>query len=203
MNKALIAFVATLSSVLLIGLSFSAKFAGGNGAVASCPAVDVSSNAEVKRGELLLTTTSEFKKFILCDGTIVYLDQNTQVKLEAYPFNGQASQLQLLLGRIIVDGFAQVRTRNLITSLDHGRCEVIHYSWLDQTDVTALANPGCSVNGSVQPVLDESNRYETFEQKLVGTQIFNPEASSAKAFYDWTELEFKGLRQMRNDNLRG
>jgi hypothetical protein len=189
------ATVVILCSVFLVGARLEASWAGGHGRVEACPATNLGTGLVIPRGGVLASTADEFAKFELCDGSTFYLDKNTQLRLDRYFVSpAQPTQLTLLQGRVIVDGVVDVKTRNLTFAASSG-CELVHYSWLDQVDLTPLADQSCIM---VNPptnllVANYTYKYNTFDGSVISTTTYEPAESSAKSFYDWTGLELKGL----------
>lgn len=187
------------TSILLFGVRLSARWAGGTGYVPPCPAMLVDSNSNaatnfsllpsVKRGETMLTNDQIFAHYQLCDGTDVYLDHNTEVRLTEYKnqATNTTSTLTLIQGRVLVSGEARVQTRNLVTHIT-GSCEVVHYSWLDQADVTPLKSGQCQLASGQAAENGYTSRLNTFDNTLVSSTPFKPQISTAKAWYDWINL---------------
>mgnify|MGYP003888565241 CR=1 FL=1 len=192
------ALLVAVVGVYLVGSRLEARFAGGQGQIEACGAEAINPpGASIKRGELMSSSTDAFAQFQLCDGTMLYLDSNTQMKLAQYrnPKAQTETQLELIQGRVIVDGLADVRTRNTVVAVGGAGCEFVHYSWLDELDVTPLATDACKIkNTQVIPPVSQTSRYNTFVSTLVSTNNFNPSASAAKNFYTWTGLQFETLR---------
>ncbi|MFZ2682195.1 MAG: FecR domain-containing protein [Patescibacteria group bacterium] len=190
------AFV-TLVTVLLVSQTFDTKWLGGLGPVPVCAATDMTDPAKTfERGAILQTGTDGYAKYRLCDGTIVYFDHDTQVKLTQYrqPEAQTETQLTLIQGRIIVDGVADIQTRNTRVSTRGAGCELVHYSWLDQVDVTPLSPLGCQLASSNQALQTlTTTRLNTFTDEILQTQKFTPATSAAFEFYQYTGLQFETL----------
>lgn len=189
--------VIVLVSTSLVALRFEARWAGGQGKTEACPALALDdSHSVVHRGEVMATSADTFTKFELCDGTLLYLDSNTQIRLSQYrrPAGFEETQLELIQGRVIVDGVADVRARNVSVELRGAGCELVHYSWKDEVDVTPLVEAGCKLkNQDLVPAALQTHRFETFTGSLQSTLPFSPTTSSAEDFYDWTGLELERL----------
>ena len=206
-NLGLSAVVIAVVAIVLVGQQFDARWLGGTGRVDPCPAHHVGSpQFEVRRGEVMSTETGESDRNQMCDGSILYLDANTQIRLSAYRNTdlvaSQNTQLELIQGRVIVDGLADVKTRNTIVSVNGAGCEIVHYSWLDKVDVTPLVESGCKIESLSAPLeARQTLRLNTFNSAVESTSPFNPQASSAAAFYNWTGLQLETLPEVRNDDL--
>lgn len=196
-NLVLTSVVTTAVVTVLVGQQLNVKWLGGTGRIILCPAEEIDRNdVSINRGEIMATKKSEFSRYQLCDGTVLYLDANTQIRLSAYPdpVASQNTKLELIQGRMIVDGLADVRTRNTTVSVTGAGCEIVHYSWLDKADITPLVEAGCQIeNFSGQLVAREISRLNTFDTTLETTSPFNPTSSSAASFYNWTGLKFEPL----------
>lgn len=190
----LASFIAVLMCVVLVGQRLDAKWAGGIGHVDPCPATSLEpGGSTIVRGQIMSSPTDTFAKYQLCDGTMLYLDSNTQIRLSQYqnPLASQNTQLELIQGRVIVDGLADVRARNTVISMTGAGCELVHYSWLDEIDVTPLVEAACTiVNPPITPPASQTTKYGTFDAVVVSTNTFEPTSSSAKSFYEWTGLKY-------------
>ena len=194
------ALIVLVISVFLVGQRLNARWAGGGGIVAPCLAQLVGTETFIHRGEIMSTTADSYAKYQLCDGTMLYLDANTQIRLSKYPAltAHQAdlgitpvTELELIQGRVIVDGLAEVRARYAGIRVMGAGCELVHYSWLDLLDVHALAQGACPVGWGAPQSLDTIVRLETYHGKVVKWMQFDAETSSAADFYDWTGLKFE------------
>lgn len=182
-------------TIFLIGQRLDARWAGGEGRLEPCPATNLADGTIVKRGGTLSSTSNDFAKFQLCNGAMLYLDKNTELRLDSYRRSpAELTQLTLIQGRVLIDGFTDVKTRNLVFTTGAG-CELVHYSWLDQVDTTPLVDQSClPANLPVDPlVANYTTKYDTFDGSVVSTTVFEPANSSAKHFYEWTGLKLKGL----------
>lgn len=187
---------------VLIGLRFNAKWAGGTGQVEICAATNANNPSDVlRRGQIMSSPVDDYAKYRLCDGTTVYLAENTQVELQAYR-NSAANtetQLTLLQGRVIVDGVADVHARNSVVALRGAGCELVHYSWKDELDVTPLAERACILTSSSTALsFLHTTRISTVDDKLITQTSFTPDTSVALPFYTWTDLNFVNLGEPRN-----
>jgi hypothetical protein len=194
LNLILALAISLLSLILLVSLSLNLNWVGGSGRLPACVGHKLNSTSDisVRRGEVMSTTPDDWAIYELCDGTKLWLDHNTQVELTHYQTSNQATSLKLLQGRLIVDGSAIVTTRNLNFVTQNGQCELVHYSWLDIVDATALTSNACQTQPNSE--LDLTKKFETFTGELLGTSTFNPEASTAKDFYTWTGLKLEALK---------
>lgn len=198
-NLILSSVIITAVMIGLVGQRLNVKWLGGTGRVAPCPAEEIDRNdVSINRGEIMATKPAEFSRYQLCDGTVLYLDANTQVRLSAYRNLGlvasQNTQLELIQGRVIVDGLADVKTRNVLTSVNGAGCEVVHYSWLDKVDVTPLVAEGCKIKSLQSPLETlQTSRLNTFDSTIEATSSFQPANSSAANFYTWTGLQLEPL----------
>ncbi len=176
----------------LIGTRFEARFTGRDGQIDACPAVAQNEQqTSIRRGQTLASGSETFATYRLCDGTLIYLDKNTELRLDHYanPDKNQPAQLTLIQGRVIVVGSAYVSTRNILVTTSQFGCEVVHYSWRDEVDVTPLAIEACKLkNPPVTPAALITSRFNTFDSSLISTSPFDPVASSAQYFYEWTGL---------------
>lgn len=185
--------------MLLIGLRFEQRWAGGSGPVEPCVAVDVNSGQKITRGQFMTTSQNQFSVYKFCDDTLVYLDQNTQIELSRYrnPNAQTATKLELVQGRVILDGYAETKTRALIGIVDGGTCEFVHYSWRDELDITPFSNQSCGIDqlDLSLPVL-QTTRLNTFGDghSIIRVTPFQATTSAAAAFYTWTGLDLKTLR---------
>jgi hypothetical protein len=194
--------IAGVVSLFLIGLRLEARWAGGQGPIEVCSALNVQDQTvEIRRGQIMGSSPTDFAKFQLCDGTLLYLDTNTQVRLADYRdvANQKEAQLELLQGRLIVDGLADVRARNTILGVRGAGCEFVHYSWRDELDVTPLAIEACKIESPEQiptsiPPAFQTSRLNTYDAALLNVTPFSPSTSSANTFYTWTDLQLEGLR---------
>ncbi len=186
--------ISAVTFTLLIGTRLELGFAGGQGRMTACPATNLSNpNDTVVRGGDMTSLPDTFAKYQLCDGTLVYLDHSTKVRLNQYKnHNGVASQntqFELIQGRVIIDGLANVQARNVVVSVTGAGCELVHYSWLDELDVTPLVESGCSIlNPPLTPPANWTTKYDTFTAEFISTGVFTSATSAAKNFYSWTEL---------------
>jgi len=193
----LASMIVAVIGVYLVGLRLEARFAGGQGRLETCGATPLDQTGPtILRGQIM-SSGNDFSRYQLCDGTMLYLDVNTEIKLNQYrfPANYEETQLQLVQGRVIVDGVADVHARNVGVALRGAGCELVHYSWLDELDITPLVDSACQIIGSdALPQTLSTTRYDTFTTSIKNNLRFSPETSSAQNFYVWTGLEFKGLR---------
>lgn len=188
----LASIITILVCAVLIGQRLDAKWAGGIGHVDPCPAVLVDGDTTIKRGEVMSAGANDFAAYQFCNGMIIYLDKNTQVRLDGYPrpYGAYPLSLNLLEGRVITDGAFDIKARNLIVGAGPG-CEIVHYSWLDELDVTPLVEAACTiVNPPITPPASQTTKYGTFDAVVVSTNTFEPTSSSAKSFYEWTGLKY-------------
>jgi hypothetical protein len=192
------ALIVIVVGIFLVGQRLDARWAGGLGYVEPCPAILLDTPMQtIARGELMSSPADSPAKYQLCDGTLLYLDANTQIRLSEYrnPLASQNTQLELIQGRVIVDGLADVRARNAVVSLRGAGCELVHYSWRDELDVTPLVEAACQLVGSdALPLANSTTRYNTFTSSILENRPFTPESSAAQDFYRWTGLKFEGLR---------
>lgn len=194
-----VGLIVVLVSVFLIGQRLDARWAGGTGRVETCAATDLATGQLVKRGETMSSPTDSYRQYQLCDGTMLYLDTNTQVTLSQYrntdPAVKTETQLDLIQGRVVVDGVADIQARNAVFSVGGGACEFVHYSWRDELDVTPLAEMACQLKYPPgAPAYYQTTRFNTFTSELVNVNLFEPQSSTAAAFYAWTGLNFEPLR---------
>jgi hypothetical protein len=189
---ALAALISLVIGIVLLGQRLDARWAGGTGRIDPCPASELDGAGDtITRGEQMSTTPGEYAKYQFCDGTIVYLDENTQVRLDAYRAAENQTSLNLIQGRLIVDGLADVRSRNTVVSMAGAGCELVHYSWLDELDVTPFVDSACKIKTpAFTPAALQTSRFDTFDASLLHTTSFDPSSSSAKSFYEWTGLSF-------------
>lgn len=197
-NNALGGLVVCLVAVVLFALRLGSPLFGGAGRVDPCRADLVGVSDElISRGESMSTEVTEFAKYQLCDGTLLYLDANTQVRLREYknpdPLASQNTQLDLIQGRVIVDGLADVRTRNMTVKVNGSGCELVHYSWLDKLDVTPFSVAGCQTEIPPYPPAFRTSRFNTFNSVFESSSPFEPTNSSARDFYTWTGLQLEAL----------
>lgn len=185
--------------LVLVGQRLDARWLGGSGREVPCLATSIAHPEQtISRSESMSTEVAQFAKYQLCDGTLLYLDANTQVRLREYknpdPLASQNTQLDLIQGRVIVDGLADVRARNTVVSVSGAGCEIVHYSWLDKVDVTPLVEAGCKIqNLPGQLVTRKTSRINTFNSLIETSSPFEPTSSSARDFYTWTGLQLEAL----------
>ncbi|MEK7183832.1 MAG: hypothetical protein AAB776_04335 [Patescibacteria group bacterium] len=190
-------FVVASAGTYLLGSSLEAPFSGGQGQIEPCRAEAIDpQGSTISRGELMSSPIDAYTKFQLCDGTMLYLDSNTQIKLTQYrnPKAVTETQLELIQGRVIVDGVANVRARNLVGQVRGAGCEFVHYSWRDELDVTAFADQACVIE-SLQnnPLAFQTIRFNTFGKgdPILSVSPFASNTSAARLFYLWTGLQFE------------
>jgi hypothetical protein len=193
---ALASLIIVSVGTFLIGQRLDARWAGGQGRTEHCPATKLDgSGSSISRGEHMSTAPDEYAKYQFCDGTILYLDTNTQIRLSQYRDTRTSTiaetQLELIQGRVIVDGLADVRSRNVTVSMTGAGCELVHYSWLDELDITPFVDSACKIKTpAFTPEALQTSRFNTFNASLINTTSFDPSTSTAKSFYEWTELSF-------------
>lgn len=187
-----------LVTVGLLGQQFELSIFGGSGKLPVCGAVNLTESGKIlKRGSLLTSSPDGFAKYQMCDGTMVYLDKNTQLRLDAYrnASAGTETQLTLIQGRVIIDGLADVHARNSVVATRGAGCEIVHYSWLDQIDITPFAEMACTLSSSnAAPPFIQTTRVSTFDDHLIDITAFEPAMSAAQPFYAWTGLNFENLK---------
>ncbi len=187
----LLVLIVITVGVLLVGQRLDARWAGGSGGIEPCQATLVYGDTVVGRGQIMSTSADDYAEYELCDGTHLYLDQNTQLRLSYYrnPAAQTETQLELIQGRVIVDGLASIKARNLIAQVKGSACEFVHYSWRDELDVTPLATDACKIKTpAFTPTASLTSRFNTFDGSLISTNSFDPSTSAAKSFYEWTGL---------------
>ncbi len=178
-----------LSAFLLLSIRLEARWIGGIGKVAPCPAELQTSTAPLAasftRGEVMKTETSQRAVYQTCDASFYVLDERTEAELASYPHLNFPTFLELLQGRLVVGGTADIKTRNVVIHVAEGMCEIVHYSWRDEVDVTSLTPGACSVaNGPLFPVAT-TVRLQTTTGLLISESAFDAQQSSAAPFYDW------------------
>lgn len=188
-NTRLLAFpIVLLSGVLLTALRLDAKWTGGSGYVSPCPATMRSDDTvTIRRGEVMQTKDTERQIFQGCEGTQYALDERTALKLVAYPHLASPTKLELLQGRVLVQGRADIKTRDVILHVT-GSCEIVHYSWLDEVTITPLTDQGCATDKHT-PALRTTARFNTYTADLLSLDVFRAEQSAAAPFYTWAEQE--------------
>lgn len=184
--------------VAMVGQQFELPALGGDGKLPVCGAVNVTEPEKtLKRGSILSSSAEGFAKYQMCDGTMLYLDKNTQLQIDAYRNSsaGTETQLTLIQGRVIVDGLADVHARNSVVATRGAGCEIVHYSWLDQIDITPFAEMACTLSSSnAAPPFIQTTRVSTFDDQLIDITPFEPAMSAARPFYAWTGLNFENLK---------
>lgn len=190
--------IVCLVVIALVGQQFELPVFGGEGKIPVCGATNLASPEKLlKRGAILASPTDSFAKYQLCDGTKLYLDKHTELRLEAYrnSSSGTETQLTLIQGRVIVDGLADIRARNSVVATRGAGCEIVHYSWLDQIDITPFAEMACTLSSSnAAPPFIQTTRVSTFDDQLIDITPFEPQSSAAQPFYAWTGLNFENLK---------
>lgn len=184
--------------VAMVGQQFELTAFGGDGKLPVCGAANVTEPEKtLKRGSVLSSPAEGFAKYQMCDGTMLYLDKNTQVRLDAYRDSSAGTETQLILiqGRVIIDGLADVHARNSVVATRGAGCEIVHYSWLDQIDITPFAEMACTLASSNSaPPFIQTTRISTFDDHLIDITPFAPATSAAQPFYAWTGLNFENLK---------
>lgn len=135
LNIGIIIGVLSLATLLLIGLRFDAKFAGGPGFKPHTPFV--MNDAEITRGHNL-TTTDSYTIATHPEATL-YLDVNTRLNFD----DGREEKLQLTLedGRMFGDGKFTITSRDTKISIN-GRATIVHYPWNNTLSVLLFSGTG-------------------------------------------------------------
>ncbi len=144
-------------------------------------AVDIETGSLVERGEIM-TTTDEYAAFKV-GGSIVYLSENTELKL----VDGREEQvdLQLIQGRIVLEGDSNVSIREIDVSTQ-GVVSIVHYSWLDQIEVATIENQtSIKFDDQMITLENESILMSTLAPYTTEYIEFDPKESSEVEFYDW------------------
>ncbi|MBU4314934.1 hypothetical protein KJ673_00845 [Patescibacteria group bacterium] len=139
----------------------------------------------IKRGEIM-TTSDDYAVFNI-DNSTVYLSKNTQVKL----VDGRQGNidLQLIQGRIVLDGNANISVREVNISTK-GQVSVVHYSWLDEIEAAPIIGLATVQYSDQSRFLDpQAIRMSTLDPYATEFIDFNPSQSSEKDFYDWVGLD--------------
>lgn len=138
-----------------------------------------------KRGEQVATSKDDFAEFRFSDGTVVMLDSDTVVRLDA---TSPENVITLIQGRIVIkDGTALVKARNL--ELEANNCVLVHYSWLDLLDAVPLSENGCDfVDDEPDLLARMTTKFSTVDASIKGVSDFAPQNSSAEGFFDWAGL---------------
>ena len=182
--------IAALCGLLLISLRLNAKWVGGTGKITPCPAQLVSSASplatEITRGQSVVTTTGQTAIYQTCDKTNYVLDERTELRLTAYRHD-QPTALNLIQGRVVVQGPADIQTRNVLIHANQGTCEIVHYSWRDEVDVTAHTPGACLVDAGPLFPVDTTIRLGTYDGEFLVEHPFDAQTSSASAFYSWAK----------------
>lgn len=136
----------------------------------------------VERGQQITAAQGEYLRYRFADGTEIFLDPNTVVRLDA---TAPTNKMTLIQGRLAVKGGrVTVTARNL--ALNAGECVLVHYSWLDLVDVTPLVAGGCTFADDTPTILDlMTTKFSTVDLRIVGVSNFIPSESSARGFFDW------------------
>jgi hypothetical protein len=135
----------------------------------------------IDRGETM-TTTDTYAIFEI-DDSVIYLSKNTEVKI-VDASQGQID-LQLIQGRIVLDGSANISIREVdITT--KGQTSIVHYSWLDEIEVATMNNAtSIAFADQVFTLTDSAIRMQTLPPYQSEHIQFNPEVSSEADFYKW------------------
>lgn len=192
-----------LTSMLLVGLRFSATWAGEDGYKPNATAhllaqMDAGSQQAVensgeviRRGQAMSTKQGEWKKYIInmsTDSVIIYLDENTEVKLVSA--NGLSPSLQLTQGRILLKGQGTVLVRDTHVR-SNGLTSFTFYSWLDRLDVSQINGTlDLIISDISMPAPSASFTLDTLPPHDPPSSIeFNPDESAAANFYKWASTD--------------
>lgn len=141
--------IAGISTALLVGARFDAKWAGGEGYLpqqtAIVPAFD-GNCATYERGEIISTfdlpedaegvCSKTPYHVLLDDATFINLDPRTEVKL--IDLRSGHIVIDVIQGHITGSGNFTIQTRNMRTSVNGG-IAFTHYSWENKTEAVSTS----------------------------------------------------------------
>lgn len=170
-NTILIVFIVTIGTILLIGLRFDAKWAGGEGYTKQLTATV---GSEVfKRGEVVNSETN-----VIVELPIGSICIEAGSELELLSITADETAVNLRTGRIFtMDTFRiHMQDREFISDQN---TSYIHYSWLNIIEIINLET------GMRERVDVTENTLET--------SLFDAETSSAAEFYRYCDSELNKL----------
>lgn len=177
LNTALVVVVISISTVLLIGLRFDAKWAGGAG-LAQHQSAFVG-ETEYQRGEVI-DSGEDYTKVDFGEAEI-WLDENTQIKI----LDGRKDQLTInvIQGRVVADGELTISIRETRTVFD-GRISFVHYSWLNEIEIAPIEGITKLIrDDKIETLTNQALRTTTLEPYTGEVIEFDPESSNAAEFY--------------------
>ncbi|MFA6130678.1 MAG: hypothetical protein WC730_00220 [Patescibacteria group bacterium] len=176
--RALILLLASIGSILLVGNRLNATFAGGEGLLThACAQADEKMYC---RGDDISTFTESSPLHLVLGTADIWLDENTELEI----IDGREGQetVNLLQGRMVVDGELMIATREILTTVS-GTTSMVHYSWLNELEIAAIDGETMVTFDDQQIALsNQAIKINTlsYVQKEI---IFNPEDSSRSSFY--------------------
>ncbi len=187
-----ILFLISLVIILLVGNRLNATWAGGSGfAKHACAFVEIENfKTEFCRGEIISTMSNGTKIPLIIEfgDALIFLDKDTEIKI----IDGRKNQeaINVIQGRVLIKGKLIINTREITTKIN-GTTSFVHYSWLDKIEVSAISGSTSLLKENfyldVSKQAFEINTLNVSDNKSI---IFNPEISSASAFYDKTLNNF-------------
>lgn len=177
--------IALLSTALLIGNRLGFVWAGQDGFI-DYPSITVG-DAVYERGETI-HARNEYITFEL-DDAVIHMDYDTIVELE--DTRPEYATIDVIQGRILVEGPLTVKTRGLRTQLT-GITTFIHYSWRDEIEFAGVGmggevfvyESGEEIYHHIQSKTPHSVVMHTLEYTHEWREGFDPMASSSAEFYE-------------------
>jgi hypothetical protein len=197
----LIACIVSLATLLLVGNRLGYFWAGGDSVIEpeTTELIDVfaaTSNSHAADtqlttylpGEIISTPADQF--FALrtngpTNAPVFNLDINSQLKIVETA--GDDITINLITGRLVVDGRVTVVVRDTTISLD-GIATLVNYNWLEKMDVSVLSGTATIHQGQYSTVVRDNHAVSLdtlppFNE--IKPTSFSLDATSVKVFYDW------------------
>ncbi len=189
-NIFLAVFIGMLGVLLLVAHHFSAPWAGGDGFSEPVEVVveHPTGNELFRRGDVISTLPQSplLERHstplpVRFDETIIWMDSGTELRI--IESSTKRIEVQVIQGRVVVDGTAQISTRDVKTDIN-GVASFVHYSWLNEIDVAGIE--GSTIVRFEETSLDLSDHATKISTLPPYTQTeleFDPASSSASEFY--------------------
>lgn len=180
--------IVILSTALVIGRHFDARWAGGEGWLPtskvviekqSSPSSDIGCESVDATRQNILSCGSMMK--VTFGSSTLWLDEKTALVV-ADDRQGKET-LTMDGGRIVVQGSVIIHVRDLAFSTT-GTMSLVNYSWLNRVDVLAMT--GEARQGSIIIPQSSATSFDTLPPYEPSKTIdFNTQNPSVKAFYDF------------------
>lgn len=171
--------IIALSTTLLIGARFEARWAGGAGYETHQSAFVL--DQEFVRGEVI--ASGDDWLIVEFGPSLIWLYADSELLI----VDGREGQLSvnLLQGRAVIDGHLQVQARELMAKID-GVAAIVHYSWLDELELADLEGSlWLEYDDESIDISNQARRYSTLPPYDYAEFDFDPENSEAADFYHW------------------